>query len=265
MRHTRLTLLLALAAAALSACVHRPAARAVAPCAWPSASEVLAQRADTLWQRWTLPADALPAVWDPAALPALRRFRDTVAATLGTGDPRALLQRQIDYLGSRPDSTLRREAGNGRLARDGAVGTLRPVGCLEALLIDGQAARFPMSTRPTEFHALLLHRAATGERPAQLRVYQAASGAPWPPKLDPLLAHVARDRAEGWTVRAHLHNHPFYLEKQDVAGANAPSLSDVQFYRWLRQSLGLEAAWVTNGFTTVEIPARDFDRLDAHR
>ena len=151
--------------------------------------------------------------------------------------------------------------------RDGAVGTLRPIGCLEALLIDGQAARFPMATRPTEFHALLLHHAATGERPAQLRVYFAASGAPWPPKLDPIMAHVARDRADGWTVRAHLHNHPFYLDKRDadVAGANAPSLSDVQFYRWLRESLRLEGAWVTNGFTTVEIPARDFERLDAHR
>ncbi|GLC25744.1 hypothetical protein [Roseisolibacter agri] len=254
--------------AACTACARPGAAtRPAGRCAWPAAPEILAQRADTAWQRWTLPADALPTVWDPAALPALRAFRDTVAAALGATDARTLLQRQIDHLGSRPDSTLRREAGNGRLVRDGVVGTLRPIGCLEALLIDAQAARFPMAARPTELQALLLHRAATGERPAQLRVYQAASGAPWPPKLDPLMAHVARDRADGWTVRAHLHNHPFYLEKRDadVAGANAPSLSDVQLYRWLRTSLGLESAWVTNGFTTVEIPARDFDRLDGHR
>ena len=270
LRPTRRTLLAAALAVALPACAHRPVAGAV-PCAWPAAPEVLAQRADTVWQRWTLAADALPTTWDaardPAALPSLRHFRDTLAAALGATDPRTLLQRQIDWLGGRPDSTLRREAGNGRLVRDGTVGTLRPLGCLEALLLDGQAARFPMAGRPTEFQALLLVRPATGEAPARLRVYLAASGAPWPPKLDPLLAHVARDRAEGWTVRAHLHNHPFYLEKRDadVAGANAPSLSDVQLYRWLRTSLGLEGAWVTNGFSTVEIPARDFDRLDAHR
>lgn len=273
-RRAHLALPLALAAAALTGCArHAPAAarvtaRATAPCAWPAAPEVLAQRADTVWQRWTLPADALPSDgWDLARLPSLRHFRDTIAATLGATDARALLQRQVDRLGGRPDSTLRREAANGRLVRDGAVGTVRPIGCLEALLVEWQAARFPMAARPTEFQALLLHRPATGEAPARLRVYVAASGAPWPPKLEPLMAHVARDRADGWTVRAHLHNHPFYLDRRDadVAGANAPSLSDVQFYRWLRATLGLEAAWVTNGFSTAEIPARDFDRLDGHR
>ena len=141
LRPARRALLVALAVA-LPACAHRPAARATAPCAWPAAPEVLARRADTVWQRWTLPADGLPVAWDPATLPALRAFRDTVAAAMGATDPRALLQRQIAWLGSRPDSTLRREAGNGRLVRDGAVGTLRPIGCLEALLMDGQASRF---------------------------------------------------------------------------------------------------------------------------
>src|SRR5688572_8840668 len=105
MRPTRLALLTAVVLTALPACARRPAAGAspAAPCAWPAAPEVLAQRADTVWQRWTLPADALPAAWDPGTLPALRHFRDTIAAALGATDARALLQRQIDWLGSRPD------------------------------------------------------------------------------------------------------------------------------------------------------------------
>jgi hypothetical protein len=124
-----------------------------------------------------------------------------------------------------------------------------------------------MATRPTELQALVLRHEASAGEPARLRVYVTGSSAPWPPKLDPVMDSIARDRREGWTVHAHLHNHPFYLEKRatDIAGANAPSLSDVQLYRHLQTALGLQQAWVTNGFTTAVFPARDFARLQAHR
>jgi hypothetical protein len=63
---------------------------------------------------------------------------------------------------------------------------------------------------------------------------------------------------------AHLHNHPFeFASGGDIAGANAPSLTDVQFWRHLRDSLGIESARVTNGFATFEAPAAAFDRLHA--
>lgn len=261
-----LLLAAATAACAAPATVARPAS-AAAPCRWPSAPEVLHQAGDTLVQRWTAPASALPDAWAPDALPALRDYRAFVAATLGVTDARALLRRQADHWAAQPDVPARREADNGRALLDGRVGALRPIACLEALLLDAQAARVPMATRPTELQALVLRRAAAGGEPARLRVYVAASAAPWPPKLTPAVdSMIARDRRDGWTVHAHLHNHPFYPDRRaaDVAGANAPSLSDVQYYRALRARLGLEEAWVTNGFTTAVIPARDFARLSAH-
>jgi hypothetical protein len=260
------------ALATIVACA-RPAAPPVAraasapPCRWPSPPEVLHQAGDTLHQRWTASADAIPDAWTPDALPALRDFRAAIGARLPSVDAHVLLRRQADYWASRSVADGRRESENGRLVLSGAVGTLRPIACLEALLLDHQAARFPMVTRPTELQALVLRRAATADEPARIRVYVAASGAPWPPRFTPAVdSLVARDLRAGWTAHAHLHNHPFYLDQQsaDIAGANAPSLSDVQVYRALRESIGLERAWITNGFTTVEIAARDFARLSVH-
>jgi hypothetical protein len=61
-----------------------------------------------------------------------------------------------------------------------------------------------------------------------------------------------------------VHNHPFlFASGGDIAGANAPSLTDVQFWRYLRDSLGVESARVTNGFATFDAPAAAFDRLRA--
>ena len=57
-----------------------------------------------------------------------------------------------------------------------------------------------------------------------------------------------------WTVEA---------TKEDVAGALAPSMTDVQFYRNLRNSVSLQEAWVTNGLHTARFRADDFDMLTA--
>ena len=117
-----------------------------------------------------------------------------------------------------------------------------------------------MTSNPTEFQALVLRRAGA------LRVYAAGSTAPWPPRLPPHVdSLVARDLRAGWVAEAHVHNHPFYLAKRDTGDvAGAPSLSDVQVWRALRDRLGLRAARVTNGFVTAEFSAVDFDRLRTH-
>jgi len=239
----------------------RAASPEAGACGWPVAPVVLRQTADTVYQSWTYDADRLPASADPSRLPALAAFLDTVRGRVGALDARALLRRQVAFYASRPDSDSQGEAANGRLVLGGSAGALRPASCLEALLVEEQAARFPMTSHPTEFHALVMERGEAGAR--QVRVYFAGSGAPWPPKADPLLERVAADRREGWRAVAHLHNHPFLFANGDIAGANAPSLSDVQFWRFLRESYGIESARVTNGFATFQAPAAAFSRLRA--
>jgi hypothetical protein len=231
-------------------------------CRWPVAPVLLRQAADTVYQSWTYEAGQIPERVDPSRLPSLAAFLDTVRTRVGALDAQAMLQRQIAFYAARPDSDSQGEAANGRLVLSGDVGTLRPASCLEALLVEAQAARFPMASHPTEFHAIVMERADAGTR--QVRVYFAGSGAPWPPKINPLLERVAADRNAGWRAVAHLHNHPFlFASGGDIAGANAPSISDVQFWRWLRDDYGLASARVTNGFATFETPAATFDRLRA--
>lgn len=234
-----------------------PSARA-GECRWPVAPMVLRQVADTVEQVWTFAGRDLAERVETSRLPALAAFLDTVRSRVGALDARAMLQRQAAYYGSRPDSDSQGEAMNGRLVLGGSVGTLRPASCLEALLVEYQAARFPMASHPTEFHAVLMQRGDS------VRVYFAASGAPWPPKARLMFERAEADHAAGWRAVAHLHNHPFeFSDPGDIAGANAPSMTDVQFWRHLRESLGVESARVTNGFATFEAPAASFDRLRA--
>lgn len=262
----RLLLAAAVVLAAGCAARHDGAASPAATvgCRWPVAPVVLRQAADTVYQSWTFAAGQMPGPVAPSELPALSAFLDTVRTRVGALDAHALLSRQIAHYAARTDSASQGEAANGRLVLSGAVGTLRPINCLEALLVEYQAARFPMASHPTEFQAVVMERSDGGTR--RVRVYFAGSGAPWPPRANLLLEHVAADRREGWRAVAHLHNHPFlFASEGDIAGANAPSLTDVQFWRHLRDSLGLESARVTNGFATFHAPAAAFDRLHARR
>ncbi|MFY1832299.1 hypothetical protein ACN47A_40760 [Myxococcus fulvus] len=76
---------------------------------------------------------------------------------------------------------------------------------------------------------------------------------------------------------ARVHNHNFFMFDRkpgdrmwttlatvdDVGGGVAPRLTDVQAYRGMRESMGLQGAWVTNGLETGRFTAQDFDRLSA--
>lgn len=249
--------------AAACAGVHKRAASpaGAGECRWPVAPVVLRQAADTVYQSWTYEAGQMPERVTLSSLPGLAAFLDTVRTRVGALDARAILRRQVAYYASRPDSDSQGEAANGRIVLGGSAGTLRPANCLEALLVEAQAARFPMAGHPTEFHAIVMEREDAGRR--WVRVYFAGSGAPWPPKANLLVERVDVDRRDGWRAVAHLHNHPFLFASGDIAGANAPSLTDVQFWRFLRDEHGIESARVTNGFATFEAPAASFDRLRA--
>lgn len=213
-----------------------------------------------------------PAWWTDAPEDAERqRYREALRTRLG--EPalvqRALLERSQARFAARKDSA-RREAENSARVLDGSAGTVGPSSCLEWRLFQRQARRFPMLEHPTEFHAYILR----GQQ--RVRVY--FSGADHVGgKLRPeVTERVAQDIARGFTLVAHVHNHNFMFDRKpgdrmwttpetvdDTGGGVAPSLSDVQAYRNMRESLGLAAAWVTNGLDTGRYTARDFDLLSA--
>ncbi len=221
------------------------------------------------WHGWFDLPD-LPHLWEPAgSAPVLSEFREAVRARLGVVDPRSLIERQRAIFARLP-APLNGEAVNSALLLEGRAGRIAPIGCLEAMLWKWQAARHPMLEHPTEFGAFVLRR------PAGVRVYLSSADRVGQRIRHEVMDRVQADAAAGFQVLAHLHNHPFLFDREvgdrmwtlegtreDVAGALAPSLTDVQFYRNLRASHGLQEAWVTNGLDTSRFQAGEFDMLKA--
>ena len=81
----------------------------------------------------------------------------------------------------------------------------------------------------------------------------------FPPKGFYGFDEIEQDLAAGWEFWTVLHNHTVQRNKGEPAlGVPAPSTSDVDLLRNLAKEMGLQSAWITNGFFTIEIPARAF-------
>jgi hypothetical protein len=214
-----------------------------------------------------------PAWWASAPMDAERgQYRAALVARLGEEGllQRALLQRQHDLHAGMVGNPMQREAENTGRVLDGSAGKQGPASCLEWRLFQRQASRYPMLEHPTEFGAHILRGHG------RLRVYLSGMGS-----VGGKLRHEVRDRvvadvANGFEPVAHLHNHPFMfdrkpgdrmytteLTKDDIGGALAPSLTDVQAYRMMREHFGLKGAWLTNGLDSIHYTSEDFDRLSA--
>ena len=213
----------------------------------------------------------LPQLWEPAEPDdVISRFRDAVRARLGMDfDARLLLERQrAIFTMMSPEGSG--EAANITLLLEGRSGNITPIGCLEATLWKWQAARYPMLEHPTEFGAFVLRGHG------RVRIYLSSADLVGQRIRRVVTELVQADVVAGFQLLAHLHNHPFLFDrevgdrmwtleatKEDVAGALAPSMTDVQFYRNVRGSLSLEEAWVTNGLHTSRFHAGEFDVLTA--
>jgi hypothetical protein len=214
-----------------------------------------------------------PEWWAPAPMDAGReQYRAALLARLGGEQAlhqSALLQRSRDlHAAMKGDGA--REAENSSALLEGKAGTVGPISCLEWRLFQRQARRFPMLERPTEFGAYVLRGHG------QIRVY--LSGAD---RAGGKLRHEVRDRVvvdvgRGFAPVSHGHNHNFMFDRKpgdrmwtteesvnDVGGTVAPSLTDVQAWRMMREHFRLQGAWVTNGLDTAHYTAEEFDRLSA--
>jgi hypothetical protein len=212
-----------------------------------------------------------PAMWEGAREDAAAvAYRRQIGGRLGADlEPRNLLVRQREVFAG---GSQARETLNIGAVLEGRVGTFVVPGCIERLLFARQAARFPMVDHATEFGAFVLRR---GDR---IRLYVSSMDRVGQKIRREVTERVRADVAGGYRLVAHLHNHPFLTHRRigdrmwttaetlaDVAGALAPSLTDVQFFRnTVADGLPLEAAWITNGLDSIRIPARDFGALATH-
>ncbi|MCR4295972.1 MAG: hypothetical protein NUW21_10585 [Elusimicrobia bacterium] len=227
-------------------------------CAWPSPPRILPGAPGAFILAWTAPAAPLLAD-APSRPPALTAYRDWARARTDV-DPRSLLRRQLE---------LYRRIGvvDGRmkleLVLSGGIGRILPMNCAEALLFAEHEARFPVETTATEFLAFIL------EKNADLKVYLISRGgkAGTAPSGDEVKEDLARDAAEGWTMAATLHNHPFMFDNPtgDIGGVLVPSgdarYGDVGAFKRWRAGSGMRSAWITNGFDSLRLDGRDIDAL----
>lgn len=75
-----------------------------------------------------------------------------------------------------------------------------------------------------------------------------------------ILEAIKNDLKQGWTFNYHLHNH-YEPKSNQYLGILAPSMTDAQYYLFLREEYHLEKSLITNGFHTVEIQGEEFPKL----
>ncbi len=223
-----------------------------APCAFLSPPTVVLSEPSTLLQYWLEPARVELEAHALPDSPALHEFRAEISESLDT-DPRTLLLTQLPLVEGG-------DAENVRLVLDGSAGTLRPMNCLEGLLLATQAERSvaqgrSMYSHPTEFLSYVLQRGDT------LKIWYYTVDQPGVGGLRTLHEPLARDLEDGWAVVTNIHNHNFFPDQERVLGGVVPSATDIQYLRNNQGSLGLPRAAITNGFHTLEIEGAEFRRF----
>jgi hypothetical protein len=202
-------------------------------------------------------------VWSnaPKGLTAVQSFQDSLEKLLGVVQFQRVVKKEQTQRNPK-DSMVYVKNGdhyNAMLVHTGAVGKVRPMNSLEAQILNYQLEKYPLLTRPTEFHAFIAYHQ---ERKAY-RVYFGSSDQPWPPKPVLLIHQLEEDIKNGWKLRYHLHNH-YEPPENNYLGILAPSMADAQYYKMLADNYQIEQTLITNGIHTVEIKAADFGRFEKH-
>jgi hypothetical protein len=222
-------------------------------CGFEQAPHVLESGPSHLLQYWDFKNSTvidLPMLLEQGPLAS---YRASVSSKLNT-DPLALLER---YSKTNPDPA---DGFNLALMLRSFPYYVRPMHCLESLLLSRQLSRNPkMLTDPTEFVAVFMQNVDS-----RLRVYFVTDDINGLRKLKPLFDAIQSDLNAGWHMIGNLHNHSFFLdninldEKHHPQGVLSPSASEITIFEIMRSNFQLESAFITNGFNTISISAKDF-------
>lgn len=251
-----------LLAGALSACGRNPGLNWAAGsepvdrnCIWPSIPDTLVHENGTIQLLWSFPLEAIHTRHVLPNDPDLLTYRTVVReAGAAVPYPRLVLPEAIAPDG---EEVWRDETHNNRLAYSGAVGTIEPLTCLDALLFAEQNRRISQIERPTEFLASVL----VSERDWVTVVFGAGDEMFLPSSVygfDIVDEYVA----DGWRYWYALHNHTLQSSGDDIVlGVPVPSTSDVSLARILAEERRLESLRVTNGFYTFSARIEDLSEF----
>ena len=201
------------------------------------------------------PNGRLLQVWDVADNPVLwskatpvgggyADFRAKLAQSGETTDP-------LELLAANPTP-------NNKLVAANAASWISPAGCLEKLMVGLQHERRDIFMAPTEF-ANIVMRSADG---ARLRIYFFTINQDGIGRMSPLTNPALADAANGWSVMLAMHTHAFHQGNAQLNGIVSPSTPDADFQYNFAEEAGLEQSWITNGVSTVRIPAAEFGSFE---
>lgn len=240
-----------LALVMLAGCSMGPSPQAPGRCELTDAPVVMQASGDPhgpdgkLLQVWTVADD--PVLWSEAS-PVSGGYADFRAKVTASGvetDPVKLLKAA---------SPMK----NNAVVLEHARAWIHPAGCLEKLLVGLQHERIDTFKAPTEF-ASIVTRSPDGTR---LKIYFYTVNQDGIGRASPFTEPATADVAQGWTMKLALHPHAFHPGDAMLNGPVAPSVPDAGLAFNLHESAGLQASWITNGVSTVRIPASAFGEFE---
>lgn len=218
-------------------------------CQFESSPTVLETGEAHLLQYWEFSDSSILNLAELPTSPTLIAYQDLVSSKLNT-DPVELLAR-YSVAGMNAN-----DGHNLEVVRKDPSKYIRPIRCLEALLLDNQIKRNnKMSVKPTEFLAFYLKN-----QEDRLRVYYLTNDISGVRKLSSLFDRIRQDINAGWVVLGNLHNHSFFLDNINQAearhpqGVLIPSANDIQVLRANRDDFKMQSVSITNGFNTFFMP-----------
>lgn len=231
----------------LAGCTTGPAPSAPARCELAQAPVVLQSSGDPhgpdgkLLQVWTVPND--PALWSDVSPPSggYSDFLAKVKTSSVETDPVKLLK---------ASSAMK----NNLIVIEHAREWIHPAGCLEKLFVGLQHDRIDTFKSPTEFASVVTQSPDA----SQLKIYFYTVNQDGIGRASPFTDPASKDVERGWTMKLALHPHAFHPGNALLNGPVAPSVPDAGLAFNLHKSAGLEESWITNGISTVRIPASAF-------
>lgn len=192
---------------------------------------------------------------------ALALYRDSLRLSLGDRKYQEAIDKESAQNLDRSliDNEKDGDRINTILTHSGSIGKIRKINHLESQILNYQITRYPMFSQPTEFHGFI----AKNDKKGMIRVYFGASNTEWPPRPSVIIEELEKNENKDWRLISHLHNH-YCKQDKDYVGILAPSLADAEYFKMLKERFDLPLAHITNGFHTVEIESKDFEKFESH-
>ena len=218
---------------------------------------ILKENGNDLFQYWEIREHKYLKEYELGEVNALQAYRDSISEIIGDSVIQNMIKRE------RIQSQISNEnvdsLNNYDLIHKGYLGEIRRINFIEAELLNYQITRYPLFSHPTEFHSFIMKNDSLG----LIRIYFGANDQPWPPKPKSIIAHIEHSINNGWYLTSHLHNH-YEPASNNYVGVMAPSLADVHYFKILKNRFGLSEALITNGFSTLILKEKNFDKLNSH-